>query len=151
MTIADKPWTQPVLEDENANFDTPLYPEEYASLSLDIGGEKKSICYLLMEETIGKGDKNLGADLAKKTFAAMVDKHMHPNYVVFMNSGALLAQEDSPIIEYLKELVNEGVSVLTSAESADFYEVRANIKVGVISSMAEILVVLHGVDKVVTL
>lgn len=150
MTVADKPWNMPVLP-ENGEQGCLESQRELAALGFDIGGENPSICYYVAGDTMGEGDETLGKDLLVKFFQAMADKCMHPDYVVLVNSGVNLAREASPVAAAFRSLEKRGTKVLISEESLNYYELRTEITLGTPSSVAEILIVLNGVDKVVTL
>lgn len=150
MTVADKPWNMPIFSEEGEQ-DGIENQTETAVLNFEVGGENPSICYYVSGDTMGKGDQTLGADLLVKFFQAMADKCMHPDYVVLVNSGVNVAREASPVSTALKSLEKRGTKVLISEDSVNYYEVRTEIDLGVISSVEEILIVVNGVDKVVTL
>lgn len=148
MTVADKPWAQPVADE---NVEAPVFSTEYAALSLDLSDENGSCAVVFSEDTLGKGDKELGKDLLKGCLGAMMSKRLFPNYIILLNSAVFLGQEDSVVLESLMALEKRGVSILISEESVDYYELRGKIRIGVLSSMEEILSALFGVDKVISL
>ncbi len=150
MTIAEKPWNMPVVDEEildtNSGDDV-----EYATKSLDLGGENPTICYFIDSDTMGQGDKDLGVDLLTKFFSAMNDKCMHPDYVILVNRGVYLAQGDKETSACLNSLVKRGTKILVSQESVNYYELNGQISVGELTSLSEILIIINGIDKVVTL
>ena len=153
MTIAEKPWNVPVSEADEfgGGLESPVKQEEYAAFGQDIGGENPSVCYLVGDNGMGRGDQDLGADLLQKFFQAMTDKCMHPDYVIFVNDGVYMAMAASPLIPYLADIEKRGSKILVSEDSVSFYELGSDLPVGTLGSMSEILIVLHGVDKVVSL
>ncbi|MDO4541372.1 MAG: hypothetical protein Q4C00_00895 [Bacillota bacterium] len=150
MTTAEKPWNMPMTS-EAEGLGGEGRETEYSPLYFDIGGENPSICYFVSADTMGQGDRDLGYDLLTKFFITMADKCMHPDYIVLINAGVNLAKESSPCAQAFRSMEKRGTKVLVSKESVSFYELGSEMKLGILSSLEEILIVLNGIDKVVSL
>ncbi|MPM94823.1 hypothetical protein SDC9_141971 [bioreactor metagenome] len=67
-----------------------------------------------------------------------------------MNSGVLLAIENSPVLADLQSLATAGVEIVACGTCLDFYKVKDLLRVGRISNMYDIYEILAA-HRVITL
>ena len=105
----------------------------------------------LRSNLLGLGSEELGALLMRSLFYAVSQTpESLPAKIVLMNSGVLLAIENSPVLADLQSINQCGVEVIACGTCLDFYKVKDQLRVGRISNMYEIYEVLAA-HRVITL
>ena len=69
---------------------------------------------------------------------AIKDLEKLPQKMVFYNRGVILATDDSPVIDHLKDLEKMGVELLLCATCVDHYSLGTRISTGTLSNMYSI-------------
>ncbi len=100
---------------------------------------QKGMLVVLSGNTMGTGDPKLGAALMKAFVFALTKQDQLPETVLCYNTGAYLSCEGSEVLEDLKLLESEGVTVLTCGTCLDFYGIRDKLAVGGVTNMYEIV------------
>lgn len=151
----DKPWNvapaEPVegMAAEGTEFETPTYEKEYAAVGTTMERRDPTVCYLITGDALGS-DEKLGVELMQQFIQSMAAQKLIPNYILFVNRGVLLTNENSLVTGDLLDFVEEDAVLLTSAESLDFYGLRSKVAVGRVAAADEMAMILHTADKVVT-
>ena len=70
---------------------------------------------------MGEGNDELGHVLMKSFIFAVTQLDELPKKMVFYNGGAKLTVEDSPALEDLKSLAEQGVEIMTCGTCLDYY------------------------------
>jgi selenium metabolism protein YedF len=100
-------------------------------------------------ETMGRGDADLGATL----MAAFLDTLSHFKdeiaCAVFVNAGARLTVEGSPVLEQIRQLEELGVQVLVCGTCLNHFGIKDQLAVGKASNMYSIIEALSKTDKVI--
>ena len=102
-------------------------------------------------ETLGRGDKDLGARLMGsflRTLAAAVEK---PETIIFYNSGVRLVADDSPVLDALEALDRDGVDLAACGTCVAHFGLQGRVPVGRESNMQEIVSILLGPGDTVTI
>lgn len=102
---------------------------------------------LLMAETLGRGDDELGALLVGNFIGAF--KGMGLWAVILMNGGVKLACREGKALESLRALADEGVSVEVCGTCLNHFGLVDELRVGSVSNMYDIAVMLNGAGKVI--
>lgn len=105
------------------------------------------ICF--KSDLMGDGDEALGRILIQGFCNTIKEAEPLPAGLVFYNSGIKLACKDSPVLPALKELEQMGIKILVCGTCADFYEIKDQIGVGIISNMYDITSTLTTAGHVV--
>lgn len=100
---------------------------------------QKGMLVVLSASTMGTGDPKLGTALMKAFVFALTKQDQLPETVLCYNTGAYLTCEGSDVLEDLKLLESEGVTVLTCGTCLDFYGLRDKVAVGSVTNMYEIV------------
>lgn len=100
---------------------------------------RKGLLVVLSANTMGSGDPKLGTVLMKSFVFALTRQDQLPDTILCYNSGAYLTCEGSDLLEDLRLLESEGVTVLTCGTCLDFYGLRDKLAVGGVTNMYEIV------------
>jgi intracellular sulfur oxidation DsrE/DsrF family protein len=71
--------------------------------------------------------------------------------LVFLNSGIKLAVEGSPVVNTLKEIENEGVTILVCGTCLTHFGLLNQKRAGQTTNMLDIVTALEAADSVITL
>ena len=100
---------------------------------------KKGMLVVLSANTMGTGDPKLGTALMKAFVFALTKQDQLPETILCYNTGAYLTCEGSELLEDLKLLESEGVTIFTCGTCLDFYGIRDKLAVGSVTNMYEIV------------
>lgn len=89
-------------------------------------------------DSIGRGDDELGAVLARAFFNTLCDEEILPATILFMNAGVKLACEGSAVLDSLKKLESLGIEMLSCGTCLDYYGIKDKLIAGSVSNMYEI-------------
>ncbi|MBD3419993.1 MAG: sulfurtransferase-like selenium metabolism protein YedF [Chitinivibrionales bacterium] len=122
-------------------------PDEQAYCPVPASGSGSVICF--KSNRMGLGDDDLGDILIKAFVNTIKEINPLPKQIICYTSGIFLALADSPVLKSLQELEHEGVSIIVCGTCADYYGRKANVKVGIISNMYDIMETLSTAAKVI--
>ena len=94
---------------------------------------------VLSADTMGTGDEKLGKKLMKAFIFALTSQDEIPAKVICYNSGARLTTVDADTIKDLKTLEAAGTTVMTCGTCLDFYGLKEQLQVGIVSNMYDIV------------
>lgn len=103
---------------------------------------------VLSSDKMGEGEEELGKILIKGFVYALTQLEELPDSVLLYNSGAFLSCEDSPVLEDLKLLEEEGVRICTCGTCLDFYKLKEKLAVGEVVNMYQIVQVQAQADLI---
>ena len=121
--------------------------EEAAACTPD--SRKKGMLVILSGNVMGTGDARLGAALMKSFVFALTRQDQLPQTVLCYNTGAYLTCDGSDVLEDLKLLESEGVTILTCGTCLDFYGLRDKLAVGGVTNMYEIVELMEAASAIV--
>lgn len=102
-------------------------------------------------EFMGRGNEELGHILVRGFFHTLGEVEPLPDTIIFLNSGVKLAVEDSPILEDLQSLADQGVEILACGTCLGYYELGDQVAVAEVSNMYTIVEALLGAGKAISL
>lgn len=102
-------------------------------------------------DEIDRGERELGAALAKAFIYACTERDHKLDSVVFMNSGVRLVTENQETVEHLRKLESEGTDIVVCGTCLDFYSLKEKLQVGRVSNMYEIQGILMGADHLISM
>lgn len=109
-----------------------------------------SFVYFISSDKIGSQDPELGQNLMQKFFLKLVEAEEKPSHILFVERGVQLLLPDSPAVDALKMLKDRfGVHLLACVTCLEYYGIKDKIETGEVSSMAEIIDVIHKSAKVI--
>lgn len=94
---------------------------------------------VLSADTMGGGDEKLGRKLMKAFIFALTSQDVTPDKVICYNTGARLTTLDADAIKDLKALEAAGATVMTCGTCLDFYGLKDQLQVGIVSNMYDIV------------
>ena len=111
-------------------------PAEALSCPVPAGGGRVVV---LSADTMGTGDEKLGKKLMKAFIFALTSQDEIPAKVICYNSGARLTTVDADTIKDLKTLEAAGTTVMTCGTCLDFYGLKEQLQVGIVSNMYDLV------------
>lgn len=77
----------------------------------------------------------LGEILMKSFIYTVTETEPLPKTIVFYNSGVYLTVKDSPVLDDIKVLAENGVEIISCGTCLDFFGLKEELAVGEISNM----------------
>ena len=107
--------------------------------------------FLIKSECFGDSPAELGIRVMGTFLRRLAMRKDKPDLIFFYGSGVrLMAEGISPVLDALEALFDGGVDVVCCKTCAEYYGVEKKIHVGRIGGMDELLDVLTGYERVVT-
>ena len=105
--------------------------------------------YFISSDTIGHQDPELGKRLMHSFFLKLLEAAEKPSHIIFLEKGVKLLLPEFTAVDALNSLAEEsGVILLACVTCLDYYNIKDKIEVGKVSTMLEIIAVMHESDKV---
>ena len=109
----------------------------------------KSYAILFRNDKLGTGPDELCNILIKTFINTIKEVSPLPTALVFYTNGIHLTIEGSPVLAPLKDLERRGVSILVCGTCLDYFNKKADLRVGKVSNMFTILETLSGAWHVI--
>lgn len=106
---------------------------------------------VIPSQFMGRGDEVLGEILIRAFFHTLGEVQPLPDTIVFLNSGVKLVATGSPVLDDLRALCDQGISILACGTCLGHYGIKDQVAVGEISNMYSIAETLLGAGKVISL
>jgi len=136
-----------VIRGENTRMSTN--EEEYCAPEADSPPRRRNTVVAVTSDKMGSGDDELGTKLMVTFFRTLVMVEPAPVSMVFYNSGVKLAMDDSPLLDYIKELMAKGTTVYLCTTCINHFNIRDCLPVGSFSDMYQILNILNDADHII--
>ena len=91
--------------------------------------------FLIQSEGLGRGDEQLGMLLMANFLRLLGESRDKPDALVFWNTGVRLVCQDSPVLDHLKRLEEQGVEILACTTCLEYFQLVDKLKVGKPSTM----------------
>jgi selenium metabolism protein YedF len=105
--------------------------------------------YCFTSDQMGTGPADLGQILIQACINTIKEVEPPPSALVFYNSGVTLTIDGSPTLSSLQDLEKAGVPILVCGTCANYFQIKDQVKVGVISNMYAILEALSRASHVI--
>ncbi len=106
--------------------------------------------YFISSDTIGHQDLELGKRLMHSLFLKLMEAAEKPSHIIFLEKAVQLLLPEFSAVDALRSLAEEsGVTLLACVTCLDYYGIKDKIEVGEVSTMLEIIAVMHESDKVI--
>ena len=105
--------------------------------------------YCFTSDQMGTGPADLGQILIQGCINTIREVEPLPAAIVFYNSGVKLTIDESPVLQALQDLEKSGVKILVCGTCANFFQVKDQVKAGIISNMYAILETLSQAGHVI--
>ena len=97
---------------------------------------KKKV-FLIQSEGLGKGEEQLGLILMATFLRVLGESKEKPETIIFWNTGVRLLCEGSRVLDHLKKLEEQGVTLLACTTCLEYFESTDKIVVGKPTTMAK--------------
>jgi len=137
------------IEEKDGDFHLHLKREVTAteeSASLPAG----PTVLLIGSDIVGRGSEELGHKLMTAFVQVLHEITPPPDTIIFMNSGVRLVVEGSQVIEDLKEMEQNGTTLLACGTCLGYYDLKDKVKVGSISNMYDIASAMFGAGRLIS-
>ena len=104
---------------------------------------------MLLAPVFGSGDDTLGAKLMKNFLTTLPEMEGGLWRIIMLNGGVTLAVEGSPVIEELRRLERDGVSILVCGTCLEHYGILSQKAVGTTTNMLDVVTSMQVADKVI--
>ncbi|MBR1673000.1 MAG: sulfurtransferase-like selenium metabolism protein YedF [Fretibacterium sp.] len=106
---------------------------------------------LVTGKTLGRSDEELGEVLIKAFLGTLSKLTTRPAVIAFMNEGVKLTLAESSACDHIKDLEKTGTKVLVCGTCTTHFGITDKVAVGTVSNMFEIMEMLTGADKILSL
>jgi selenium metabolism protein YedF len=113
------------------------------------GGVAGPLVMVFTQNGMGHGAEELGKILIQACINTLADVKPRPDVLVFYNGSVQLTVEGSPVLDTLKNLSAAGVKILVCGTCLNYFQLKKQLRVGVVSNMFEILDQMAGAGKVI--
>lgn len=103
---------------------------------------------LIQSEVLGRGDDKLGAVIMSKFFSVLAESKDKPAALMFWNAGVKLLGENSPVLDSLKKLENQGIEISACTTCLEYFDLMDKIKVGSPTTMGKAVQAILGSETV---
>ena len=86
--------------------------------------------FLIQSEGLGRGEEQLGSLLMANFLRLLGESQEKPETIVFWNTGVRLVCEGSKVLEHLKRLEGQGVTILACTTCLEYLELKDKMVVG---------------------
>jgi selenium metabolism protein YedF len=104
---------------------------------------------LITTDVFGTGDRRLGEILMKAFLNTLWDAEPKPTKILFINDGVRLTTEGSEVLETLHLLEKEGVQIFSCGTCLEYYQLKEQLKVGLVTNMYDTVDSLLSASKVI--
>lgn len=104
---------------------------------------------IISDVCLGGGDEEFGRELMKHFLYVLSRQDKVPHAFIFLNSAVRFTCEDSPELEDLRLLEQEGVKIISGDVSLKHYGCSHDLKVGRAANMYEISDILIEADHII--
>ncbi len=99
------------------------------------GGHNDNLVIAVTSNCFGVGNDELGSTLMKSYLFALTEADKKPKTLIFVNKGVTLVCEDSPCLDAIQALADEGVEIMACGACLNFYGLTEALVIGTISNM----------------
>jgi selenium metabolism protein YedF len=156
--MAEKAGRQVTVEDHGGEFHLHISSTQGPVMEEGASQEEKpapapagSLVLVVPDSKMGRGDKELGEILVRGFFHTLGELESRPDTILFFNAGVWLTGDDSPVLEDLRALEAEGVSMLVCGTCLNHFDIKDRLAVGLVSNMYDIAEAMLGAGKVLRL
>jgi len=109
----------------------------------------RNLVVLVSSEGMGRGDDELGAVLMAAFLDTLSQFRGEISHAIFVNAGARLAVEGSPVLEQVRQLDELGVEVLVCGTCLNHFNIKDKLAVGSVSNMYAIIETLSKAGRII--
>ena len=111
--------------------------------------KEENTLVVISSDKMGDGNDELGQILIKGFIYALSESEQIPTTIIFYNRGVTLATKQSPVIDSLKKLESLGVEILSCGTCLNYYNLEAELCVGQVTNMYNIVEKMNVANKII--
>lgn len=104
---------------------------------------------VIKSESMGSGDEELGKLLMRAFINSLLETPTLPSAIILYNGGVHLALKNTDTVLSLNKLEEQGVRIMACGTCLEYYGVKSQLGVGIISNMYKIAEVLTRTGHVI--
>ncbi|MEG0992378.1 MAG: sulfurtransferase-like selenium metabolism protein YedF [Bacteroidales bacterium] len=104
---------------------------------------------VIKSESMGGGDEELGKLLMRAFINSLLETPALPSAIVLYNGGVHLALKNTDTVLSFKKLEEQGVRIMACGTCLEYYDVKSQLGVGMISNMYKITEVLTRAGHII--
>ncbi|MCL1874321.1 MAG: hypothetical protein FWF85_09445 [Clostridiales bacterium] len=113
------------------DIEKPDYKREYfPGMDPQLENFSRGWLLLVSHNGLGQGSKELGQTLLSSFFYHLAQATRPPRSIIFINGGVHCACQNSPLLEYLSCLEQQGVEIITCRISLELFGLQDSLSVG---------------------
>ena len=97
---------------------------------------KKKV-FLIQSEGLGRGEEQLGLILMATFLRLLGESKEKPESIIFWNTGVKLVCEGSRVLDHIRKLEEQGVTILACTTCLEYFELEDKIVVGKPTTMVK--------------
>ena len=113
--------------------------------------ETMKTAIVINSETMGRGSEELGEQIMGSFLRQVFFASSKPDTIIFYNSGVKLLTGDSQFSDTVDALFKKGVELIACGTCVAYYQLNDKIAIGRVSNMQEIVSILLGSERVITI
>jgi selenium metabolism protein YedF len=106
--------------------------------------------FLIQSEGLGRGEDKLGGLLMANFLRLLGENKEKPETIIFWNTGVRLVCEGSKVLDHLKRLEAQGVTILACTTCLEYFDLADKVQVGKPTTMVKSIEAMFG-GNIVTL
>jgi selenium metabolism protein YedF len=120
-----------------------------ANGALDVSCATGPLVIAISSDRMGRGNDDLGYVLIRSYIHTILSLEPLPHTVIFYNTGVKLTVKDSDVLDDLIELEKKGVAILICGTCLNYFNISADLSVGIISNMYDIASIMANAGRLV--
>jgi selenium metabolism protein YedF len=104
--------------------------------------------FLIQSEGLGRGEERLGSLLMANFLRLLGESEEKPDTLVFWNTGVRLVCEGSQILDHLKRLEEQGVTILACTTCLEYLDLKDKMVIGKPTTMVKSIQSMFSCDIV---
>ncbi len=129
-----------VVEEEQQGGETRIRINKVSACTRAQGAitPQGPVVVVIASNTMGRGEDVLGGVLMKSFLHTLTEAGPMPDTMILFNTGVKLAVKGSEVLDDLESLANAGVNILACGTCLNYFSLKENLIVGVVSNMYDI-------------
>lgn len=104
--------------------------------------------FLIQSEGLGRGEERLGSLLMANLLRLLGESEEKPDTLVFWNTGVRLVCEGSQVLDHLKRLEEQGVTILACTTCLEYLDLKDKMVIGKPTTMVKSIQSMFSCDIV---
>ncbi len=93
--------------------------------------------FLIQSEGLGRGEEQLGSLLMANFLRLLGESQEKPETIIFWNTGVRLVCEGSRVLDHLKRLEQQGITILACTTCLEYLDLKDKMVVGKPTTMVK--------------